>query len=216
LKPLFPAWSNSLSRFVLGVALAGGLGIPTMLIVWVRTPYMTGQGDELAQPIKFDHRHHVRDDGIDCEYCHSGVRRSAYAGIPATSLCMSCHSQVWTASPELTLLRESYFTGKPLEWARVDNLPRHVFFNHSIHVAKGVGCVTCHGRVDLMGQVYQDQSLLMQWCLDCHRHPEEYLRPPSKATDMEWMPPAPQAEVGRSLQKRLDVHPTTDCTGCHR
>jgi hypothetical protein len=182
----------------------------------VRAPYETGQHELIMQPIKFDHRHHVRDDGIDCIYCHSGANRAAYAGIPAVSVCMGCHSQIWTSSPELTRLREAYFTDKPIEWARVNDLPRHVFFNHSIHVAKGVGCVTCHGRVDLMGQVYQEETLLMQWCLDCHRHPEEHLRPPDKVTDMEWAPERPQVELGREIAAQLDVHPTTDCTGCHR
>jgi hypothetical protein len=215
-RQLFPTWSNSLFRFAIGVAIAGVVGIPVFLMAWVRTPYATGQHELIEQPIKFDHRHHVRDDGISCEYCHSGVSRSAYAGIPAASVCMGCHSQVWTSSPELTRLRTSWFDQTPLVWTRVNNLPRHVFFNHSIHVAKGVGCVTCHGRVDLMASVYQEHSLLMQWCLDCHRHPEEYLRPREKVTDMEWVPDRPQAEIGREVRAELNVHPTTDCTGCHR
>jgi hypothetical protein len=169
------------------------------------------------QPIKFDHRHHVRDDGIDCLYCHGAAMHGAYAGVPATSVCMNCHSQVWPASPELRRLRDSYFDHKPIVWQRVNNLPLHVFFNHSIHLAKGVGCVTCHGRVDLMGQVYQAESLLMGWCLDCHRHPTGHLRPPDKVTDMEWTPsPRTQDEVGREIQEKLHVRPPTDCTGCHR
>jgi hypothetical protein len=216
LSQLFPEWSNSLFRFAIGMAAIGAVGLPVFLMIWVRTPYMTGQMDPPSQPIKFDHRHHVRDDGIACEYCHSGVRRSAYAGIPAVSTCMNCHSQIWSSSPELTLLRSAYFDGKAIEWVRVNNLPRHVFFNHAIHVTKGVGCVTCHGRVDLMGQVHQEESLLMQWCLDCHRHPEKHLRPPAKVTDMEWTAGGRQAQMGREIQAQLNVHPTTDCTGCHR
>jgi hypothetical protein len=216
LNPLFPTWSNSLFRFAIGVAIAGVVGIPALAMIWVRTPYMTGEREPVVQPIQFDHRHHVRDDGINCEYCHSGVTRSAYAGIPAVSLCMNCHSQVWTSSPELTRLREAYFKNEPIEWVRVNNLPRHVFFDHSIHVAKGVGCVTCHGRVDLMGRVYQDRSLLMQWCIDCHRHPEAHLRPADQVTDMEWQPDRPAEEIGREIQARLNVHPSTDCTACHR
>ena len=214
--PLFPVWSNSLFRFAIGLGVAGVAGVPLLAMIVARAPYETGQHELIMQPIKFDHRHHVRDDGIDCIYCHSGANRSPYAGIPAVSVCMGCHSQIWTSSPELTRLREAYFADKPIEWARVNNLPRHVFFNHSIHVAKGVGCVTCHGRVDLMGQVYQEEPLLMQWCLDCHRHPEEHLRPPDKVTDMEWAPDRPQAEVGREIATQVDIHPTTDCTGCHR
>jgi cytochrome c7-like protein len=216
LEPLFPAWSNSIFRFTLGAALIGVLAIPCLAMAWVRTPYMTGRGNPVIQPIKFDHRHHVRDDGIDCLYCHSGATRSAYAGIPTVSLCMNCHSQIWTSSPELTQLREAYFANTPIEWIRVHNLPRHVFFNHSIHLAKGVGCVTCHGRVDLMPQVYQEETLLMQWCLDCHRNPEENLRPREEVTNMDWKPSRPQADVGREIRAQLDVHPTTDCTSCHR
>ncbi len=216
MSALFPEWSNSLFRAAIGVAIAGAVGVPSFLMAWVRSPYATGQDDLIVQPIKFDHRHHVRDDGIDCEYCHSGVRRSAYAGLPAASVCMSCHNQVWTESPELTLLREAYFKDEPIAWTRVNTLPRHVFFNHAIHVAKGVGCVTCHGRVDLMGTVYQEHSLLMQWCLDCHRHPEENLRPANAITNMEWTPDRPAAVVGREVAAELDVHPSTDCTGCHR
>ncbi len=216
MKPLFPEWSSSLFRFVIGSAIAAAVAVPALCMAWVRTPYMTGQDEPLAQPVKFDHRHHVRDEGIDCEYCHSGVTRSAYAGIPAVSVCMGCHDQIWTSSPELARVRDAYFHDQPIRWARVDSLPRHVFFNHAIHVAKGVGCVTCHGRVDLMGQVLQERSLLMQWCLDCHRHPEPNLRPPSEVTNMEWAPGEAQEALGRRLRVQLDVHPTTDCSGCHR
>ena len=217
MTPLFPPWSNSLFRFAIGVAIAGVVGVPTFLMFWVRGPYATGQNEPSMQPIKFDHRHHVRDDGIDCLYCHGAATHGAYAGVPTTSVCMNCHSQVWPASPELRRLRDSYFDNEPIVWNRISNLPLHVFSNHSIHLAKGVGCVTCHGRVDLMPQVYQEQSLLMGWCLDCHRHPEDHLRPPDKATDMEWTPsPRTQVEVGREIQQKLNVHPPTDCTGCHR
>jgi hypothetical protein len=216
LSALYPAWSNSVYRFAIGSAIASALAVPLLLMAWVRTPYMTGQSELVAQPIKFDHRHHVRDDGIDCVYCHSGATRAAYAGIPAVSVCMGCHDQVWTASPELARVREASFRDEPIRWTRVNNLPRHVFFNHAIHVAKGVGCVTCHGRVDLMAQVLQERSLLMQWCLDCHRHPEPNLRPLDEITNMEWAPSRPAVEVGREVAAQLDVHPTTDCSGCHR
>jgi hypothetical protein len=217
LEPLFPAWSNSIFRFAIGVAAAGIVGIPLLLMLLVRSPYATGQDDQKAQPIKFDHRHHVRDDGIDCRYCHDGVTRSAYAGVPATSVCMGCHTQVWPSSPELLALRNSYFRGEKLSWTRVNALPEHVFFNHSIHVAKGVGCESCHGRVDLMGQVYQVESLSMGWCLDCHRNPVGHLRPPEEVTRMGWSPaPRTQEEIGREIQAKYDVHPTTDCSGCHR
>jgi len=215
-SPLFPAWSNSLFRWAIAVAAFGVVVvIPAFLMGWARTPYANGEAEPVEQPIKFDHRHHVRDDGIDCTYCHTGVTTSAYAGVPPTSVCMNCHSQVWTASPELTRLRQSYFENRPLEWTRVSTLPDHVFFNHSIHVAKGVGCVTCHGRVDLMAEVYQAQTLTMGWCLGCHRHPEDRLRPRDRVTDMEWTTDHPE-ELGQKLAREYEVAPTTDCSGCHR
>lgn len=192
------------------------VGIPIFLMIWERTPYVSGQENPYVQPVKFDHRHHVRDNGIDCLYCHGDAERSAYAGVPATALCMNCHSQVWAHSPELASVRASYFEGTSLRWQRVDRLPKYVFFNHSIHLSKGVGCVSCHGRIDLMGQVYAVAPLTMQWCLDCHRHPEQHLRPLDRITDLEWKPDRPQLEVGRELKERLSVNPSTDCTGCHR
>jgi hypothetical protein len=215
-KPLFPKWSNAVLWSAMGLAGLTLVGVPTLLMVFTRTPYFTGEEEPLLQPVKFDHRHHARDDAIACVYCHDTVETSAYAGVPPTSTCMGCHSQIWTKSPELALVRTSYFERKPIRWARVNNLPDHVFFDHSIHVAKGVGCVTCHGRVDLMGQVYQATPLLMSWCLDCHREPAKFLRPRERVTDMAWRPEGVQLELGRELVRRYGVDPKTDCTGCHR
>jgi hypothetical protein len=172
--------------------------------------------DPRDQPVKFDHRHHVRDDGINCLYCHYTAETTAFAGIPPTSLCMNCHNQVWTQSPELAVVRASYFDDTAMHWSRVNSLPDHVFFNHSIHLAKGVGCASCHGRVDEMGQVYQVERLSMSWCLDCHRSPERFLRPKDEVTDMQWQPTRPQEIVGAEIRDQLHVAPTTDCTGCHR
>ena len=192
------------------------VGVPLLLMAWSRTSTSTGQGEPIPQPIKFDHRHHVRDDGIDCLYCHSDARKSAYAGIPATSVCMGCHAQIWSASPELAAVRQSALDNTPIVWARVNNLPDHVFFNHSIHLAKGVGCVTCHGRVDQMANVVQSKTLLMSFCIDCHRNPEKQLRPRDQVTNMDWTPSIPQEQLGRELVAKYDVHPKTDCSGCHR
>ncbi len=216
MAPLFPAWADSLLRLALIAAAGVFVGGPLLLMAWVRTPWATGQALPLAQPVAFDHRHHVRDDGIDCLYCHSDAVRSPYAGVPATSVCMGCHAQIWTQSPELAVVRQSAATGTPIVWRRVDNLPQHVFFNHAIHLAKGVGCVSCHGRVDQMAMVYQAEPLLMSECLECHRHPERHLRPRESVTDMEWRAAGSQEELGRELVQRYDVHPTTDCSGCHR
>jgi hypothetical protein len=214
--PLFPKWSNSALWASLAAGAIALVGLPILLMIFARSPYFTGQDDPVMQPVKFDHRHHVRDDGVACLYCHYSVDRSPYAGVPATSLCMGCHSQIWTNSPELALVRKSYFDHEPIRWQRVNGVPDFVFFNHSIHVTKGVGCITCHGRVDLMPQVHQVQPLLMAWCLECHREPEKYLRPKERVTDMEWQPDRPQRELGRELVERYHVKPPTDCTGCHR
>lgn len=213
---LFPSYANQvfwLAIGAVGVVIVGG---PAACILWARTPYATGEQEPLEQPIKFDHRHHVRDDGVTCEYCHGGAEKTPFAGVPPTALCMNCHSQVWTASPELARVRRSYFENEPIHWQRVNSLPDFVYFDHSAHVTHGVGCVTCHGRVDLMAQVYAAKPLMMRWCLDCHREPEQFLRPLDKITDMEWQPDRPQLEVGREVRAQLGVRSITNCSGCHR
>lgn len=213
---LFAPSANSLYWIAIGAVAASVIALPLGLIAWARTPYATAQQEPDTQPVKFDHRHHVRDDGIDCLYCHGGAATSAYAGVPPTATCMGCHAQIWPDSPELARVRESYFAGTPLHWQRVTRLPDFVFFDHSAHVHKGVGCVSCHGRVDKMGQVFAAEPLTMRFCLDCHRAPERHLRPLSSVTDMEWKPDRPQEEIGRELMAQLHVRRITDCTGCHR
>jgi hypothetical protein len=213
---LFPAYANQLFWIGLGTLGAAIVGVPTAMIAWARTINATGEEHPPEQPVKFDHRHHARDDGIACEYCHKGAFEGAHAGVPPTAVCMSCHSQVWTQSPELSAVRHSYFANEPLHWQRVNRLPDFVFFDHSAHVSHGVGCVTCHGRVDLMPQVYAAAPLMMRWCLDCHRAPEQHLRPLDKITDMEWQPDRPQLELGRELRDRLGVRALTHCSTCHR
>jgi hypothetical protein len=185
-------------------------------MVWARVPAGTGQLEPLIQPVQFDHRHHVVDDGIDCRYCHTSVDRAASAGIPSTALCMNCHAQVWNQSPRLEPVRESYFTGQPIPWIRVHRLPDFVYFNHAIHVNKGVGCETCHGRVDQMPAIEQVAPLTMSWCLACHRDPAPNLRPLDQVTTMGWSPGADPAAQGPELMKRLNVHTRTSCTTCHR
>ncbi len=166
---LFPRWSDSLFRTVVGLVLALALGGVVAPLVWARTPYVGRQDEPLTQPIKFDHRHHVHDDGIPCLYCHDGAAKSRYAGVPSTNLCMGCHAQVWTTSPELAPLRDAYFSGTPIAWRRVNSVPDFVFFDHSIHIARNVDCSACHGAVDQMPEVHAVQPLSMQFCLDCHR-----------------------------------------------
>jgi formate-dependent nitrite reductase cytochrome c552 subunit len=184
---------------------------------WVRTSNVTGEGNPVQQPVLFDHRHHVVDDGIDCKYCHSEVDRSPSAGIPTTARCMGCHSQVWTGSPLLARVRESYFSGQPIPWVRVNRLPDFVYFDHSIHVAKGVGCESCHGRVDRMPLTVRTQPLSMQWCLDCHRAPQKYLRPREQEFAMNWKA-QDQEKLGLALVRRyhIDTRRLTDCSVCHR
>jgi predicted CXXCH cytochrome family protein len=215
-KPLFPASANAIYWIAIGGLGALAIGAPIGFIVWARTPYAQGSQEPAAQPVKFDHRHHVRDVGIDCLYCHSSAKSAPYAGVPATSLCMGCHNQIWASSPELEPVRRSYFEQRPLVWNRVNSLPDFVFFNHAIHVNKGVGCVSCHGRVDQMGQVYAAKSLSMAFCLECHRAPEQHLQPLDTVTDLEWTPSVPQAQLGKELRAQLGVRSITDCSGCHR
>lgn len=204
-------------RAVLALGLGVFGGAPVFLMVWVRTPLVRNEHKPYTQPVEFDHRHHVVEDGIDCLFCHGAAERSPHAGIPATSLCMNCHGQVWNETTLLEPVRRSFYDDVPLRWVRVYQLPEFVYFNHAIHVNRGVGCVTCHGRVDLMARVYRVPSLTMNWCLDCHRRPEDFLRPPEEVTNMTWVPDRPQDEVGRELVDKLGVHPpVTTCSGCHR
>jgi hypothetical protein len=216
--PLFPRWTNTVSR----LSAAALLAIPAIaiggLMAYVRSPLVTNQFNPPEQPIEFDHRHHAGDEQIDCRYCHWTVENSPSAGIPSTTVCVSCHAQVWNKSPYLNEVRKAFFTDQPIPWVRVHNLPDYVYFNHSIHVNKGVGCVTCHGRVDEMGAVYQQAPLTMSWCLDCHRNPGPNLRPAEAITSMTWTPPKGEDPVayGEKLKKDYDVHARTSCDACHR
>jgi Cytochrome c7 and related cytochrome c len=182
----------------------------------VRSPYETMQNVPREQPVPFSHEHHVGGLGIDCRYCHTTVENSSFANIPATKICMNCHSQMWAASPTLEPVRESYRTGKSIEWTRVNDLPDFVYFNHSIHVHKGIGCTTCHGRVDKMPLTWQAQPLTMEWCLNCHRHPERYVRPRDEVFSMEYAPPRDQLALGARLIGEYHIQSLTSCSTCHR
>jgi hypothetical protein len=183
-----------------------------------RSPWVTEATMPRNQPVPFSHEHHVSGLGIDCRYCHTSVETSSFAGIPPITTCMTCHSQIWRDSPMLEPIRHSYKTGMAIQWTRVDDLQEFVFFNHSIHVAKGIGCSTCHGRVDHMPLMYQAHTLHMRWCLDCHEHPERYIRPRDQVFNMAWEPPANQEEAGLQLVKayKINVKQMTDCVTCHR
>jgi Cytochrome c7 and related cytochrome c len=208
------------------------------LVLWAgleiqRSPYTTWMGVAQAQPVPFSHQHHNGGDGIDCRYCHTSVDKSSFAGIPPTKTCMNCHSQIWTNAPMLEPVRESWRTGRSLVWTRVNYLPDYVYFNHSIHVAKGVGCASCHGPVNKMPLMYEAYSLRMEWCLNCHRAPEKFLRPRDQVFNMDYLQPSSnspvkladgrvftdQIELGNVLKREYNVRTVEDitsCNTCHR
>jgi hypothetical protein len=185
----------------------------------LRSSYVTGQGVIRDQPVPFSHQHHVAGLGIDCRYCHTSVERSGFAGIPPTETCMNCHRQIWTNAELLEPVRSSYANDTAIEWVRLNDLPDFVYFNHSIHVAKGVACVTCHGPVDRMPLMFQHASLQMEWCLSCHRDPGPNIRPREEVFNMNWQPPADPAQA-KALQAKLlkdyNVQSLTSCSTCHR
>jgi hypothetical protein len=183
------------------------------------SPYVTRQGILIEQPIPFSHEHHVGGLGLDCRYCHTTVTESPFAGMPTTKTCMTCHSQVWTNAPMLEPVRQSWRSGTPISWKRVNSVPDYAYFNHQIHVQKGVGCVTCHGQVDAMPLMSQAATLQMSWCLDCHRGPEKYLRPREHVFEMNFAPSQPQQVLGKQLVEAYHVRSSqelTDCYTCHR
>ena len=219
MSQIFHRYSNIYSRLsilaILGfVAVLGG----TVAMLNV-SGYNTGQDMFVDQPVQFSHAHHVGGEGFDCRYCHTSVEESAFANIPPTKTCMNCHSQIWATAPILEPVRASFRDNTPLRWTRVHDLPDFVYFNHSIHVNKGVGCATCHGRVDQMPLMYQQASLQMSWCLDCHRNPAQYVRPRDQVYNMAWERPADDPGLGARLvqeYKIASVEQLTSCSTCHR
>jgi len=216
MSQIFHRSANTLSK----VSIFGVLTLVASLILLAmalgRSSYVTGAHEYVQQPIQFSHLHHVLDDGIDCKYCHTSVETSPFAGIPPTKTCMNCHSQIFSTEPILEPVRASFRDNKPLSWIRVHDLPDFVYFNHSIHVKKGVGCESCHGRVDQMPLMQQERSLQMEWCLDCHRAPEKFVRPRSEITTMGYEPPEPQSTLGPKLVKEYGIQTRTTCSTCHR
>jgi hypothetical protein len=182
------------------------------------SPYFTDVNVARDQPVPFSHEHHVNGLGIDCRYCHTSVEESSFAGIPPTHTCMTCHSQIWTNSALLEPVRASFREGKPLKWTRVHDLPDYVYFNHAIHVAKGIGCASCHGAVNHMPLMWKNATLHMQWCLNCHRNPEQFIRPRDQVFNMEYQQPPNQLELGRKLVEEYHVNKgqLDNCAICHR
>jgi hypothetical protein len=212
---VFPKWANTI-RPLVTLLLVGGLVYVVVLAVYGLSGKNTNVGYQPAQPVPYSHALHAGELGMDCRYCHSTVERAGFAAIPPTQVCMNCHKQIRAQSPSLLPVRESYATGTPVPWTQVHDLPDYAYFDHSAHVQRGVGCVSCHGRIDKMDVVYQASPLTMGWCLDCHRNPEKVLRPVDQVTNMAWTPAEDQVIQGQRLRETHSINPPTDCSTCHR
>jgi hypothetical protein len=216
---IFHPSANTLSRLTIFGALIILFGPVLFTYLLLLSPYQTQVGVIHPQPVPFSHEHHVRGLGIDCRFCHTTVETSSFAGLPPTHTCMSCHSQIWSTSPTLEPVRASLARSQPLVWSRVHNLPDFVYFHHGIHIQKGVGCASCHGRVDLMPITWKDQPMTMSWCLECHRHPERHLRERRDILRMDYAPSErDQLALGRELVARnhIETDRLTNCSVCHR
>ena len=204
------------------LALVGGLAVvaggTAGIVGFAHSAYVTSTDFRPSQPVPFSHRHHAGELGIDCRYCHSGVETAPRAGLPPTETCMTCHSQIWTNASMLEPVRRSLAGDKPIQWTRVAKLPDYVFFRHDIHIAKGVGCESCHGRIDRMALTYREKAFTMEFCLDCHRDPAPNLRPADRITDMGWKPPADAGAKGEALAAHEGIRygELTHCYVCHR
>ncbi|MEO7135587.1 MAG: cytochrome c3 family protein [Vicinamibacterales bacterium] len=219
MSQVFPKSANAWSKasIIAGVLVLMGLGLVVLTIQ--RSDFVTSANRFVEQPVQFSHQHHAGGIGIECRYCHTSVEVSPSAGIPPTKTCINCHSQIWNTSPYLEPVRASFREDKPLNWTRVHDLPDFVYFNHSIHVRKGVGCETCHGRVDRMPLMLQKSSLQMEWCLDCHRDPAKYVRPRDQITTMGYVPAEAQSVIGPRLVSEYKIagkENLTNCSVCHR
>ena len=215
---IFHPSSNTIAKVIIfGAVFFVGAAVWVTAAIY-RSPYVTEQGVPRTQAVPFSHEHHVSGLGIDCRYCHNSVETSTFAGMPATKTCITCHSQIWNNSQMLAPVRESWRDNTPLAWTRVHDLPKFVYFRHDIHIQKGVGCATCHGQVDQMPLMWKDQSLLMEWCLECHRAPEQFVRPRDEVFNMQWKAPANQLEIGRKLVEdyKINVAQLANCSICHR
>ena len=208
-------WSRASLVGILLLILGGGW----LILMLQRSDYVTAANSFREQPVQFSHQHHVGGIGIDCRYCHTSVEVAPSAGIPPTKTCINCHSQIWSTSPYLEPVRASFRDDRPLRWIRVHDLPDFVYFNHSIHISKGVGCETCHGRVDRMPLMYQESSLQMEWCLECHRDPARFVRPREEVFTMGYRPAGDQRQIGAQLVRNYKIAAAerlTNCSVCHR
>jgi hypothetical protein len=216
MSQIFHRSANTIARVSIFGAVFFVAGLLGLLAEVNRSPWITDARTAREQPIQFSHERHVAGNGIDCRYCHTSVEDSSFAGIPPTKTCMNCHSEIFSNSQFLEPVRDSFRTGRSIQWTRVHDLPDFVYFNHSIHVNKGVGCTTCHGQVDRMPLMYQQNSLQMEWCLDCHRNPEKYVRPRSAVFSVDYQAPADQDALGQKLVAEYQIQKLTSCSTCHR
>ena len=222
---IFPKGTNE-TVLNAGFALSIVGALVTLAVWYYFTPKYSRVGYEPTQPVHFQHDIHVNQLGLDCRYCHSYVEVSGHSNFPATQTCMNCHRQVQKDNPKLQPIRDSWATGTPVAWVKIHNVPDYAYFNHSAHVNRGVSCVSCHGNVDNMNTVYQAESQSMGWCLNCHRNPQNFVRPLAATTpgekspvfDLEWKVPdgTTQGQLGLQLVKDLKINPPKDCGGCHR
>ena len=216
---IFHPSMNTVSKVTIFGAVFFVLAALTINYIIYNSPYVTQVSVVVDQTVPFSHEHHVEGLGLDCRYCHTSVETSSFAGLPPTETCMTCHSQIWSESTMLQPVRESLRNGTPLRWNRVHELPDYAYFNHAVHVRKGVGCSSCHGRVDQMPLTWKAEPMTMEWCLACHRHPEKALREDRKDVfNMAWTPPANQLDVGKSLiqERHIPIDRLTNCSTCHR
>ncbi|QDU60870.1 Class III cytochrome C family protein [Planctomycetes bacterium Pan216] len=204
----------------LQVGLAGVLFVALAIgVIWYYfTPKYARVGYRPEQPVPFSHEIHAGQLGLSCLYCHTHVDDSVFANVPATQTCMNCHAKIQANSPLLAEVRASYESGRPVRWKKIHQLPDYAYFNHAVHVQRGVSCISCHGKVNQMKVVFHAESLSMSWCLDCHRNPTPNLRPPSEVTNLDWQPPEGKtaAQVGLEIQERLLINPPETCQACHR
>ncbi len=214
---VFPRSINWVAKFSIIAAVGVVGGLLSILLNINRLDYVSGVGVSLDQPVPFSHKHHVTGMGIDCRYCHTSVETSAFAGIPPVETCMTCHSLIWTEAPVLEPVRAAFRDDLPLQWTRVHDLPDFVYFRHNIHVAKGIGCTTCHGAIDQLPLMMKSETLNMEWCLSCHRDPAQFIRPRDRVFDVNWEAPENQEALGRQLVEEYDVRVSqlSDCSVCH-
>ena len=216
MSDIFPKWTNKLPlQVILGAALVGT--VATLGVTYYFTPKYTRAGYQPIQPVNFPHSVHVDQLGMDCRYCHDGVEKSWYSNIPGSGTCMNCHNQVLANDPRLALVRESAATGKPIDWVQIHKTPDYVYFNHSVHVNRGISCVHCHGQVNKMDEVRHEKPFSMGFCLECHRDPAAKIRPQDKVFDLNWTPPEGFAQHhGRKMVTDMKVESLQNCSACHR